>query len=130
MHAGGRQGGVNKTGMVRTEEWWYDRDRESLTNWSLLTLTDAVNNIVAKLSRRAEAASDGEPTVVQGVRRAAEEDLSGRRVRVMRRDKYYGQVRVIVGQQGTRYWAIQLEGPDKPDDIYKMQGGFEVEGNG
>ena len=114
--------------MVQRSEQWYERDGAALSQWSLTALTDAVNEIVAELSRRAEVESGRDPTPRAAATTAGEEELMGRRVKVIRRDRYYGLTGVIVGRCGTRYWRIQVEGPKGAEEIYKTRSGFKLEG--
>ena len=114
--------------MVRRPEQWYENEGGSLSQWSLAALTEAVNEIVAELSRRAEVEGGKDPTTRAAAPTAGEEELMGRRVRVIRRDRYKDVTGVIVGRRGTKYWRIQVDGPNGAEEIYKTRSGFTLEG--
>jgi hypothetical protein len=48
---------------------------------------------------------------------------SGKRVRVIVRDSYFGRVGTLMGQRGKQFWNVKLEGRDGEVDkmIYKKQ---------
>jgi hypothetical protein len=62
---------------------------------------------------------------------AAERDSEGdweigTRVKVIRRDKYYGRVGKVVGQRGRHYVDVRLTDRPSQEVIYKKRDGLEV----
>jgi hypothetical protein len=50
----------------------------------------------------------------------------GNKVRVIRRDKYYGRVGEIIGRRGQLFWRVLLTEGARQEIIYKKPSGLEV----
>jgi hypothetical protein len=55
---------------------------------------------------------------------------SGKRVQVIVRDTYFGQVGTLLGQRGKQFWNVKLEGGDGEVEkvIYKKQSSLALIG--
>jgi hypothetical protein len=51
--------------------------------------------------------------------------VKGEKVRVIRRDKYYGRVGKVIGPRGNKYWDVLLVDGTHEERIYKMRSGLQ-----
>jgi hypothetical protein len=81
---------------------------------------EAVTDMLEMLALEVQAVMTGsakrEAVPVQA--RSSEEFCSGRRVRIMVRDKYHGRTGALVHHGGTEFWNIRLDCGD--GEVYRV----------